>query len=95
MALIGSIEEIGITDILQLLALSQKTGILAVRNERNEEVGVLYFKEGRIAYGRLKAQNMKERLLQENRIAQGVDPLRQNGCFPLQSVAPKRFHLQR
>ena len=68
MALIGSIEEIGITDILQLLALSQKTGILAVRNERNEEVGVLYFKEGRIAYGRLKAQNMKERLIQENRI---------------------------
>ena len=70
MALIGSIEEIGITDILQLLALSQKTGILTVRNERNEEVGVIYLKDGRISYGMLRNVGLEDRLIQEGRVSQ-------------------------
>lgn len=67
MALIGAIEEIGITDILQLLALSLKTGILTVRNERNEEVGVVFFKDGRVAYGLVSSEKLEDRLVHEGR----------------------------
>jgi predicted regulator of Ras-like GTPase activity (Roadblock/LC7/MglB family)/Flp pilus assembly protein TadD len=77
MALVGSIEEIGITDILQLLALSQKTGILTVRNDRNEDLGILYFKDGRVAYGVLINESLENRLLREGRVDQReVDRLR-------------------
>lgn len=48
MALEGSLEEVGLADILQLLALGQKTGCLSVTDGSN--FGYIYFDDGKIIY---------------------------------------------
>ena len=48
MALEGSLEEVGLADILQLLALGQKTGCLSVTDRSN--FGYVYFDKGKVIY---------------------------------------------
>ncbi|MFW6199933.1 MAG: DUF4388 domain-containing protein [Gemmatimonadota bacterium] len=48
MALEGSLEDVGLADILQLLALGQKTGCLSVTDRSN--FGYVYFDKGKVIY---------------------------------------------
>ena len=48
MALEGSLEDVGLADILQLLSLGQKTGCLSVTDRSN--FGYVYFEDGKVTY---------------------------------------------
>ena len=49
MAVEGSIKELSLVDLLQLLSLNKKTGILTVSDERGWEVGGIHLKDGKVA----------------------------------------------
>ena len=48
MAIKGSLKEASLPDVLQLLALGQKTGCLSLTDRSN--LGYIYFDRGKIAY---------------------------------------------
>lgn len=48
MAIKGSLKEASLPDVLQLLALGQKTGCLSIADQHN--FGYIYFEQGRITY---------------------------------------------
>ena len=58
MAIKGSLREASLADVLQLLAMGQKTGCLSVTDREN--VGAIYFEHGRISYAALA--NRRDRL---------------------------------
>jgi tetratricopeptide (TPR) repeat protein len=58
MAIKGSLKEASLPDVLQLLALGNKTGCLAVADRQN--FGYVYFDEGRICYASIV--NRRDRL---------------------------------
>jgi tetratricopeptide (TPR) repeat protein len=68
MALKGSLKETSLPDILQLLALGEKTGCLSVTDQQN--FGRIYFRAGRIVFASLvnNAEPLGERLLLEGAI---------------------------
>ena len=48
----GPLTELGIQDVLQLLDLTRKTGVLTVRSERNHDEAIIVFDRGAIVAGR-------------------------------------------
>ncbi len=52
MSLIGSLEDLGLGDILQIIHLSQKSGVLSIRGESGE--GRIVFQEGLVRLAALK-----------------------------------------
>jgi tetratricopeptide (TPR) repeat protein len=67
MAIKGSLKEAGLPDVLQLLALGQRTGCLAVADRQN--FGYIYFEDGRISYASIV--NRRDRigdLLRKNQL---------------------------
>src|SRR6266542_1189114 len=58
MAIKGSLKEASLPDVLQLLALGQKTGCLSIADRSN--FGYIYFDKGRIAYASIV--NCRDRL---------------------------------
>ncbi|MDP6978632.1 MAG: DUF4388 domain-containing protein [Myxococcota bacterium] len=52
MSLIGSLEDLGLGDILQIIHLSQKSGVLSIRSESGE--GRIVFQEGLVRLATLK-----------------------------------------
>src|SRR5262245_24664153 len=58
MAIKGSLKEASLPDVLQLLALGQKTGCLAIADRAN--FGYVYFDKGRISYASIV--NRRDRL---------------------------------
>ncbi|MFN2432482.1 MAG: DUF4388 domain-containing protein [Gemmatimonadota bacterium] len=68
MALKGSLKEAGLPDILQLLALGEKTGCLSVTD--NQNFGHVFFRGGRVVYANLvnREDRLGERLLAERRV---------------------------
>src|SRR6266487_3326867 len=58
MAIKGSLKEASLPDVLQLLALGQKTGCLSIADRSN--FGYIYFDKGRIAYASIV--NRRDRL---------------------------------
>ncbi|MGH7482361.1 MAG: DUF4388 domain-containing protein [Longimicrobiales bacterium] len=52
MAIEGPLRELSIQDVLQLLELARKTGVLSVRSEVHNDEGVVHFRRGRIVFGR-------------------------------------------
>ena len=48
----GPLTELGIQDVLQLLDLTRKTGVLVVRSERNHDEATVYFDRGAIVAAR-------------------------------------------
>jgi len=46
MSLVGSLEDLGLGDILQIISLSRKSGVLMLRSEQGE--GQILFREGRV-----------------------------------------------
>jgi tetratricopeptide (TPR) repeat protein len=58
MAIKGSLKEASLPDVLQLLALGQKTGCLSIADRQN--FGYIYFEKGRICYASIV--NRRDRL---------------------------------
>jgi tetratricopeptide (TPR) repeat protein len=58
MAIRGSLREASLPDVLQLLAMGQKTGVLSIGDKSN--FGYIYFDHGRISYARIV--NRRDRL---------------------------------
>jgi tetratricopeptide (TPR) repeat protein len=58
MAIRGSLREASLPDVLQLLAMGQKTGVLSIGDKSN--FGYIYFDRGRISYARIV--NRRDRL---------------------------------
>jgi hypothetical protein len=58
MAIKGSLKEASLPDVLQLLALGQKTGCLSIADRAN--FGYIYFEKGRICYASIV--NRRDRL---------------------------------
>src|SRR5512134_1673234 len=58
MAIKGSLKEASLPDVLQLLALGQKTGCLSIADRSN--FGYIYFDHGRICYASIV--NRRDRL---------------------------------
>ncbi|MCP5043157.1 MAG: DUF4388 domain-containing protein [bacterium] len=52
MSLIGSLEDLGLADILQIIHLSQKSGVLSIRGESGE--GRIVFRDGLVRLAHLK-----------------------------------------
>jgi hypothetical protein len=63
MSLVGSLEDLGLGDILQIVSLSRKSGLLLLRSEEGE--GRIVFCDGlvRAAYVKGEAENLRELLL--------------------------------
>lgn len=53
MAVEGPIEELSLADLLQLLSLTRKMGLLRVVGKGGEEVGRIYLKDGDVAFASL------------------------------------------
>lgn len=70
MAIKGSLSEASLPDVLQLLALGQKTGCLTVTDRAN--VGYIYFNRGRICYAAIvnRRDRLGDILLKSGRITQ-------------------------
>lgn len=50
MALQGNLEDFDLTDVLQLIHLGKKNGVLEIKSEEND--GEIYFDEGKVVYAR-------------------------------------------
>jgi len=50
MAIEGPLEELGIQDVLQLLELARKTGVLSVRSDRLSDEAIVHFSRGAIVF---------------------------------------------
>src|SRR5437763_10361666 len=77
MAIKGSLKEASLPDVLQLLALGQKTGCLSIADRSN--FGYIYFDKGRICYAsivnrrdRLGDMLIKLNLIDQDQLAAGV-----------------------
>ena len=86
MALKGSLRETGLAEILQLLALGEKTGCLSVTDHQN--FGHVFFRDGRVVYANLvnREDRLGERLLAEGR----VEPLELDAALATQNEHPER-----
>jgi tetratricopeptide (TPR) repeat protein len=70
MAIKGSLKEASLPDVLQLLALGQKTGCLSIADRSN--FGYIYFDRGRIAYASIvnRRDRLGDILVKHGKIAQ-------------------------
>jgi tetratricopeptide (TPR) repeat protein len=68
MAVEGSIKELSLVDLLQLLSLNQKNGILKVTDERGWDVGTVYLKKGMVAYAWLAGRKLGELMVRDGLI---------------------------
>src|SRR5438128_1792106 len=70
MAIKGSLKEASLPDVLQLLALGQKTGCLSIADRSN--FGYIYFEKGRICYASIvnRRDRLGDILVKHNRITQ-------------------------
>jgi tetratricopeptide (TPR) repeat protein len=70
MAIKGSLKEASLPDVLQLLALGQKTGCLSIADRSN--FGYIYFDKGRISYASIvnRRDRLGEILVKHGRITQ-------------------------
>src|SRR5256885_15634954 len=70
MAIKGSLREASLPDVLQLLAMGQKTGCLSVTDRNN--FGYIYFDRGRISYASIvnRRDRLGDTLIKNNVITQ-------------------------
>ncbi|HEX8244463.1 MAG TPA: DUF4388 domain-containing protein, partial [Longimicrobium sp.] len=78
MAIKGNLREAGLPDVLQLLAMGQKTGCLSLTDRSN--FGYIYFDRGRITYAsivnrrdRLGDLLVKNGLIQSSQLTEAID----------------------
>src|SRR5215467_1870805 len=79
MELSGDLSDFALTDILQILALSRKSGTLSL--ESGDLTGVVVVVQGRITYASFRpGESLAERLLREGKISsEGLSRLRRVG----------------
>lgn len=72
MAIEGPLRELGIQDVLQLLELARKTGILVVRSERENDEGAVHLERGQIIFARRQRSRrlLGQQLLRAGRITE-------------------------
>jgi len=58
MSLTGSLEDLSLTDIIQIISLSKRTGILEVESEDRRR-GIIVFKNGQVVSALLQGKNQK------------------------------------
>lgn len=58
MSLTGSLEDLSLTDIIQIISLSKRTGILEVESEDRRR-GIIIFKNGQVVSALLQGKNQK------------------------------------
>ena len=65
MSLVGNLEELGLSEILQIVSLSRKTGVLSLRSQGRE--GSIYFRQGQVvrAASSIFQQSLGEVLIQK------------------------------
>lgn len=85
MAIEGPLKELGIEDVLQLMELSRKTGILTVRSEKRGDEAVIHFENGNIVFAmrrrsmrRLGQQLLRTGKLTERELERALELQRQN-----------------
>jgi cytochrome c-type biogenesis protein CcmH/NrfG len=72
MAIEGPLEELGLQDVLQLLDLANKTGVLTVRSDRRNDEVVVHFIRGAIVFGvrRRSTRRLGQLLIRAGRLTQ-------------------------
>ncbi|MBI4409401.1 MAG: DUF4388 domain-containing protein [Gemmatimonadetes bacterium] len=84
----GSLKELGIQDVLQLLELARKSGVLNVRSERLGDEAVVHFERGEIIFA-MRRQSMR-RLGQQLLRAGKVTERELDRALELQRQTPER-----
>ena len=107
MAIEGPLKELGIQDVLQLLELARKTGILTVRSERLNDEAVVHFDRGQIVFAMrrwslrrlgqqlLRAGKLTERELERALELQRRDPSQRLGRILLEMGSVDEQELER
>lgn len=72
MAIEGPLEELSIQDVLQLLELANKTGVLRVRSDRLNDEVIVHFSRGAIVFGvrRRSTRRLGQLLIRAGRVTQ-------------------------
>ncbi len=65
MAITGSLKELNIVDILQMLSLSQKSGIFKITSTTINNTAIIYIFNGKVVLSYLSSKNIKDKLLSE------------------------------
>lgn len=73
MAIEGPLEELGIQDVLQLLELARKTGVLTVRSDRLDDEAVVHFDHGTIIFAarRRSTRRLGQVLIRAGKLTEG------------------------
>lgn len=107
MAIEGPLRELGIQDVLQLLELAGKTGVLTVRSERLNDEAIVHFRNGEIVFAvrRRSTRRIGQLLIRAGQITrpelehaleeQRTDPTRRLAEILLDSGAVAREELER
>ncbi len=68
----GPLRELSLQDVLQLLELAGKTGVLTVRSERENDEGVLHLERGRIVFARRRrsGRRLGQQLLRSGKLTE-------------------------
>ena len=88
MAIEGPLEELGIQDVLQLLELARKTGVLTVRSDRLDDEAVVHFDRGTVIFAarRRSTRRLGQMLIRAGKLTQGE----LERAMELQRQAPDR-----
>ncbi|HEX7120151.1 MAG TPA: DUF4388 domain-containing protein [Longimicrobiales bacterium] len=107
MAIEGPLRELGIQDVLQLLELARKTGVLELHTERRDDEAELHFDRGQIVFARrrksqrrlgqqlLRSGKLTERELQRALELQRQDPSQRLAWILLEMGSVAREELER
>lgn len=81
MSLVGNLEDLGLGEILQIVSLSRKSGILRIRSRGRE--GTLFFRQGQVIQA---ASSSRRESIGEFLIRRGaIDPAKLRGALDLQA----------
>ena len=88
MAIEGPLEELGIQDVLQLLELARKTGVLTVRSDRLDDEAVVHFERGTVVFAarRRSTRRLGQLLIRGGKLTQGE----LERAMEMQRYAPER-----
>jgi tetratricopeptide (TPR) repeat protein len=72
MAIEGPLKELSVQDVLQLLNLARKTGVLTVRSERQRDEAVVHFERGAIVFAARRKANRQlgQQLLRAGKVTE-------------------------
>ncbi|MDX1675993.1 MAG: DUF4388 domain-containing protein [Longimicrobiales bacterium] len=103
----GPLRELGVGDVLQMLELSQKTGVLTVRSQRIHDEAVVHVVEGELVFAsrRRSMRLLGQQLLREGKLTdreleralelQREDPKQRLGAILLEMGTVRRSELDR